>query len=141
MIDHAQQYRLSEESDQRRLEELSSRDAEGVSDVSGELGLARFLAERCATTNPSLCNALLTTIAKLATAAEHHAVATGELLARPALMAFMQETIAAVCEEVQKLPNAEAVIENIARRLDAALVKVKNEPEETPRLLTHARLP
>jgi len=141
MMDHVQQYRLSEESDQRRLEQLSSRDAESASDVSSELGLARFLAERCATTNPGLCNAILSTIAKLSIAAERHAVATNELLARPALMAFMQETIAAVCEEVQKLPNAEAVIENIARRLDAALVKTKNEPQETPKLLTHARLP
>ena len=34
-----QQYRLSGESEQRRLEELSDRDAESVSDVSGEIGL------------------------------------------------------------------------------------------------------
>ena len=39
MNDHTQQYRLTEEADQRRLEELSDRDAERVSDVSGEIGL------------------------------------------------------------------------------------------------------
>ena len=135
MNDHAQQYRLAEEADQKRLEELSSRDAESVSDVSGELGLARFLAERCALTSPGLCNALLTTIAKLATAAERHAVATSELLARPALRAFVQEMVAAVCDELNQLPNGESHIENICRRIDAALVAAKNEHEQRPKLL------
>jgi len=137
MTSHTQQYRLAEEADQKRLEELSDRDAESVSDVSGELGLARFLAERCATTNPGLCNALLSTIAKLSIAAERHAVATSELLARPALRAFVAEMVAAVCDELNQLPNGETLIENICRRIDAALVSAKNQPEQFPRLLTH----
>ena len=37
-MNHAQQYRLSGAAEQRRLEELSDRDAESVSDVSGEIG-------------------------------------------------------------------------------------------------------
>ena len=141
MTSHERKYRLAEAADQHRLEELSDRDAQSVSDVSGEIGLARFLAEKCALTNPGLCNAILGNIAKLSVAAQRHAVATDELLARPALRAFMQEIIAAVCEELQKLPNADVIIENIARRLDAAMAQVKNEPEETPKLLTHERLP
>ena len=141
MSAHANTYRLAEETAQRRLEELTDVDAGNISDVSPEIGLARLLAERCALTNPGLCNAILGNIAKLSVAAQRHAIATNELLARPALRAFMQEIIAAVCEELQKLPNAEVIIENIARRLDAAMAKVKNEPEETPKLLTHERLP
>ena len=141
MSAHARSYCLAEEAAQRRLEELSDVDAANIADVSGELCLARLLAERCALTNPGLCNAILGNIAKLSVAAQRHAIATNELLARPALRAFMQEIIAAVCEELQKLPNAEVIIENIARRLDAAMAKVKNEPEETPKLLTHERLP
>ena len=142
MTDHAQQYRLTQEADQRRLEELTNRDPQDLSDVAGELGLARFLAERCALSNPSLCSNILGSIAKLALAAERHAQATNELLARPALRAFMQEMIAVVCEEVQKLPNADVIIDNIARRLDAAYVNAKNEPDKAPTLLlTHERLP
>ena len=137
MTNHTQQYRLATEADQTRLEELSDRDAQNVSDVSGELGLARFLAERCATTNPGLCAAILSVIGKLSIAAERHAVATSELLARPALRAFLQETIAIVCEELQTLPDPELHIDNIARRFDAALAKVKNEPEEAPKLLCY----
>jgi hypothetical protein len=137
MTNHTQQYHLTEEADQKRLAELSDRDAESVSDVSGELGLARFLAERCATTNPGLCNALLSTIAKLSIAAERHAVATSELLARPALRAFVQEMVAAVCDELQQLPDSKLHIENICRRIDAALVAAKNEPEQTPKLLAY----
>ncbi len=137
MTNHTQQYRFAEEADQKRLEELSDRDAETVSDVSGELGLARFLAERCATTNPSLCNAVLSTIARLSIAAEHHAVATSELLARPALKAFVAEMVAAVCDELNQLPTGEVLIENIAKRIDAAFVQLKNEAEPTPRLLSY----
>ncbi|HQI29261.1 MAG TPA: hypothetical protein PLT20_14340 [Sedimentisphaerales bacterium] len=137
MTSHTQQYRLAEEADQKRLEELSDRDAESVGDVRGELGLARFLAEKCALTSPALCNAILGNIAKLSIAAERHAVATSELLARPALRAFVAEVVAAVCDELNQLPNGEALIENIAKRIDAAFVKLKNEPKQTPRLLTY----
>jgi len=137
MSDHTRNYRLAEAADQKRLEELSDRDAESVSDVSGELGLARFLAERCALTNPGLCNAILGNIAKLSIAAERHAVATSELLARPALRAFVQEIVAAVCEELQQLPDSELHIENVCRRIDAALAQTKNEPEEKPKLLCY----
>lgn len=139
MTDHTRNYRLAEEADQKRLEELSDRDAESVSDVSGELGLARFLAERCATTNPGLCNAILSTIAKLSMAAERHGVATSELLARPALWKFTQELIAIVCDELRPLPNGEAIIENICQRLDSAFAAVKNEAEEKPKLLSYER--
>jgi hypothetical protein len=137
MTNHAQQYRLAEAADQRRLEELSDRDAESVSDVSDEIGLARFLAERCALTNPALCNAILGTIAKLSVAAQHHAEATSELLARPALRAFVQKVVAAVCEELQQLPDPELHIENVCRRIDAAFAEAKNEPEQAPKLLTY----
>jgi len=136
MTNHAQKYHLTEESQQRRLEELSDRDAESVSDVSGEIGLARFLAERCALTNPGLCNAILANIGKLAIAAQRHAVATSELLARPALRAFVQEVVAAVCDELQQLPDYELHIDNILKRLDAAFAEAKNEPEHMPKLLT-----
>ena len=98
-MNHAQQYRLSDEAAQLRLGELSDRDAESVSDVSGEIGLARFLAERCALTTPGLCAAILSVIAKLSIAAERHAEASSELLARPALRAFVQKVIVAICEE------------------------------------------
>jgi len=137
MTNHTQQYRLADASDQRRLRELSDRDAEDVADVSGELGLARFLAERGATTNPSLCNALLSSIAKLSIAAERHAVATNELLARPALMGFVREIVAAVCAELQQLPDSELHIENVARRIDTAFVELKNTPEQKPKLLSY----
>ena len=139
MTDHTQQYRLTEEADQRRLEELSDRDAESVSDVTGELGLARFLAERCALTSPALCNAILGTIAKLSLAAQHHAEATSELLARPALRGFVQKVVAAVCDELNQLPDPERHIENVCKRIDAAFAEAKNEPEQTPKLLTYER--
>jgi GMP synthase PP-ATPase subunit len=141
MSAHARSYHLAEEAAQRRLEELSDVDAENISDVAGELGLARLLAERCALTNPGLCNAILGNIAKLSVAAQRHAIATNELLSRPALFAFTREIIAVVCEEVRRLPDSDAIIDAIARRLDAAMAKVKNEPDQTPRLLTHERLP
>jgi hypothetical protein len=139
MTNHTQQYRLTEEAEQRRLEELSDRDAESVSDVSGEIGLARLLAERCALTNPALCNAILGNIAKLSVAAQRHAEATSELLARPALRAFVQKVVAAVCDELQQLPNPELHVENVCRRIDAAFTEAKNEPEQTPKLLTYER--
>jgi hypothetical protein len=139
MTNHAKQYRLTEVAGQRRLEELSERDAQSVSDVSGEIGLARFLAERCALTNPALCNAILSTIAKLSAAAQHHARSTSELLARPALRAFVQKVVAAVCEELQQLPDSELHIENVCARIDAAFAEAKNEPEQTPKLLTYER--
>ena len=140
MSSHAQQYRLSGAAEQQRLEELSDRDAESVSDVSGEIGLARFLAERSAPTNPGLCAAILGVIAKLSVAAEHHAEATSQLLARPALRAFVQEVIAAICEELQQLPDPELHIENVCRRIDTAFVEAKNEPEQ-PKLLTYDAKP
>jgi len=136
MTNHTQQYRLVEAADQRRLEELSDRDAQSVSDVSAEIGLARFLAERCALSNPALCNSILGNIAKLSAAAQRHAQSTGELLARPALRAFAQQVVDAVCEELQQLPNYEVHIDNICRRIDAAFAKTKNNPEESPKLLT-----
>ena len=138
MSTHAQQYRLAGEAEQRRLEELSDRDAESVSDVSGEIGLARFLAERCALTNPGLCAAILGVISKLSIAAERHAEATSQLLARPALRAFVQEVIAAICEELHQLPDPELHIENVCRRIDTAFAAAKNEPEQT-KLLTYER--
>jgi hypothetical protein len=134
---HAKQYRLAEEAEQRRLEELSDRDAESVSDVSGEIGLARYLAERCALTNPGLCNAILGNIAKLSVAAQRHAEASSELLARPALRGFVQKVVAAICDELNQLPDGETHIENICRRIDAAFAEAKNEPEQTPKLLTY----
>ena len=137
-MNHAQQYRVSGETEQRRLEELSDRDAESVSDVSGEIGLARFLAERCALTTPGLCAAILSVIAKLSIAAERHAEASSQLLARPALRAFVKEVIAAICEELQLLPDPELHIENVCRRIDAAFAEAKNEPEQ-PKLLTYER--
>ena len=138
MSTHAQQYRLAGEAEQRRLEELSERDAENVSNVSGEIGLARFLAERCALTSPGLCAAILGVIGKLSIAAERHAEATSQLLARPALRAFVQQVIAAICEELHQLPDPELHIENVCRRIDAAFVEAKNEPEQT-KLLTYER--
>jgi len=141
MSSDTQRYRLVEEADQKRLEELSDRDAESVSDVTGELGLARFLAERCALTNPALCNAILGNIAKLSVAAQRHAESTGELMARPALRAFVQEIVAAVCDELQQLPDYELHVDNILKRIDAAFAEAKNEPQETPKLLTFEEKP
>lgn len=138
MTPHTRNHRLAEEADQRRLEKLSDRDSEAVSDVSGELGLARFLAERCAVSSPGLCNSILSTISKLAIAAQHHAVANNELLARPALWKFTQEMIAIVCDELRPLPNGDAIIENICQRLDSTFAAVRNEPQQV-RLLTHER--
>jgi hypothetical protein len=137
-MNHAQQYRLSDEAAQLRLEELSNRDAESVSTVSGEIGLARFLAERCALTSPGLCAAILAVVGKSSIAAERHAEASSQLLARPALRAFVQQVIAAICEELQQLPDPELHIENVCRRIDAAFVEAKNEPEQ-PKLLTYER--
>ena len=137
-MNHAQHYRLTGAAEQRRLEELSDRDAESVSDVSGEIGLARFLAERCALTTPGLCAAILSVIAKLSIAAERHAEASSQLLARPALRAFVKEVIAAISEELQQLPDPELHIENVCRRIDAAFVEAKNEPEQ-PKLLNYER--
>ena len=139
MSNHAQQYHLVEAADQARLAELSDRDAESVSDLSSELGLARFLAERCALSNPGLCNAILGNIAKLSTAAQHHAEASSELLARPALRAFVQKVVAAVCDELRQLPDYELHVENVCRRIDAAFAEAKNEPDQTPKLLTYER--
>jgi hypothetical protein len=139
MSGHTKNYRLREEADQRRLEELSDRDAQSVSDVSGEIGLARFLAERCALTNPGLCAAILGVIAKLSVAAQRHAQSTSELLARPALRAFVQKVVAAVCEELQQLPDYEIHVENVCRRIDAAFAETRNEPEDAPKLLTCER--
>ncbi len=133
----AQQYRLADELAQKRLVELSSRDAESISDVSGELGLARLLAERSALTNPTLCATLLNVIVRLSLAAEHHAIASNELLGRRALRVFMQEIIAVVCEEIRQLPDADLHIDNIARRFDTAFINAKNEHEQTPKLLTY----
>jgi len=141
MSSDTQRYRLVEEADQKRLEELSDRDAESVSDVTGELGLARFLAERCALTNPALCNAILGNIAKLSVAAQRHAESTGELMARPALRAFVQEIVAAVCDEFHQLPDYELHVDNILKRIDAAFAEAKNEPQETPKLLTFEEKP
>ena len=74
---------------ERRLEELSDVDAENVSDVSGELALARFLAERCALSNPALCNAILGNIAKLAIAAQRYLAGGVALLDAPAALAWL----------------------------------------------------
>jgi hypothetical protein len=137
MSNHSQQYRLAEEANQKRLEELSDRDAQSVSDVSAEIGLARFLAERCALTNPALCNSILGNIAKLSVAAQRHAESTSELLARPALRAFVQQVVDAVCDELQQLPDYELHVDNILKRIDAAFAEAKNEPQETPKLLTY----
>ena len=73
--------------------------------------------------------------------AQRYAVTSNELLSRPALMAFTREIIAVVCEEVRQLPGSDTILDNIARRFDTAFAKVKNEPEQTPPLLTHERLP
>ena len=141
MSAHARSYRLAEEAAQKRLEELSDVDAENISDVSNELALARLLAERCALTSPALCNNILANIGKLAIAAQRYAIASNELLSRPAMLAFTREIIAVVCAEVRRLPDSDAIIDNIVRRLDAAMAQVRNEPDQTPPLLTHERLP
>ena len=139
MTPHTKNYRLVAEADQRRLDELSDRDAENVSDLSGELGLARLLAERCALTNPGLCNAILGNIAKLSVAAERHAEASSELLARPALRTFMQKVVAAVCDELRQLPDYELHVENVVKRIDAAFAEAKNEAEPKRLLLEGPR--
>jgi len=141
MSHHAQQYHLAEAADQKRLVELSDRDAESVSDVSLEIGLARFLAERCALTNPGLCNAILGNIARLSVAAQRHAEASSELLARPALRAFVEQVVAAVCEELRPLPDYELHVENIVKRLNVAFAETKNEPQEAAKLLTYEEKP
>jgi len=141
MSAHARSYHLAEEAAQRRLEELSDVDAENVSDVSGELALARFLAERCRALEPALCNAILGNIAKLAIAAQRYAVTSNELLSRPALMAFTREIIAVVCEEVRQLPVPTRSSTTSPGGSTPPSPKVKNEPEQTPPLLTHERLP
>ena len=57
-------YRLGDEAEQRRLDELTDRGHESVADLTHEIGMCRFLIER-ASASPALCNALLSTCAKL----------------------------------------------------------------------------
>ena len=53
-----------DEAEQRRLNELTDRGHESVADLTHEIGMCRFLVEK-ASASPALCNALLSTCAKL----------------------------------------------------------------------------
>ena len=56
---------------------------------------------------------LLTTIGRLAIAAQHHAIASRQLLERPAMLKFTREIVAAVVEEIRPLPDSEAILDRI----------------------------
>ena len=137
MTNHTQQYRLSEAVDQKRLEELSDRDAQSVSDVSGEIGLARFLAERSATTNPGLCAAILNVISQIvdcgrAPRRSHERTAgAGRRFGRSC-----RRSSPSYARSCNSCPIRELHIENIARRIDAAFA----EGEERTRRGTQVAL-
>ena len=109
-------YRLGDEAEQRRLNELTDRGHESVADLTHEIGMCRFLIER-ASASPALCNALLSTCAKLCV--------SHQLAMERAGTTLPKETILRICLKVAKLVSEEfSDMAGSQERLDRAIGKI-----------------
>ena len=94
MTPHTRTYRLVQQDDQQRLDELTDREHESVADLTHEIGMCRFLIER-ATGSAALCGALLSTSAKLCV--------SHQLTMERAGTTLLKETVLRICLRVAKL--------------------------------------
>jgi hypothetical protein len=135
MTPHTRTYRLVQQDDQQRLDELTDREHESVADLTHEIGMCRFLIER-ATGSAALCGALLSTCAKLCV--------SHQLTMERAGTTLPKETVLRICLRVAKLVSEEfADLSGSQERLDRAIDKIDTvfaELVEPPTKLEPLRL-
>ena len=130
MTDHTQQYQLTSEVEQRRLDELTQRDHGSVANLTQEIGMCRFLVERNLS-NPSLCNALLSTCAKLCASHQMAMERAGITLPRETILKICMGVVKLVAEEFCDLPGSQERLDRAINRIDtvfAELVPLQPEP-------------
>jgi len=133
MTNHTQQYQLAGEVEQHRLDELTQRDHGSVADLTHEIGMCRFLVERNSS-NPALCNALLSTCAKLCASHQLAMERAAETLPRDLVLRIARAVCDAVAIEFSDLPEWEDRWERALGRIDSVFDQVAR-PEQTPLLL------
>jgi hypothetical protein len=133
MTDHTQQYQLAAEEEQRRLDELTKRDHGSVADLTHEIGMCRFLVERNSS-NPSLCNALLSTCAKLCASHQLAMERAGTTLPRETILRICMGVVKLVAEEFCDLPESQERLDRAINRIDAVFAELVQPPPEPLRI-------
>ena len=110
-------YRLTNEDDARRLEELAGTD--DPTDLSSDLALARLLQEKAVNAGQiGTAVALQNTIAKLATAAEGAKVRRGELLAKDAVLTLASSVVEILARNITgRFPGWEETVDSVREEI------------------------
>ena len=136
MTPHTRNYRLVQQEDQERLNELTDRGHESVADLTQEIGMCRFLVERNSS-NASLCNALLATCAKLCVSHQLAMERTGTTLPKETVLRICLGVAKLVSEEFTDLPGSQERLDRAIDKIDtvfAELVEPKTQQPEPLRL-------
>ena len=131
MTSHERKYRLADEAEQRRLNELTDSGHESVADLTHEIGMCRFLIEK-STANPPLCGALLSTCAKLCVSHQLAMERAGTTLPKETTLRICMGVAKLVAEEFSDLPGSQERLDRATDRIDtvfAELVNPQTQPE------------
>ena len=111
--------------------------------LEAELALARSLCERAANAgHHTLAANLLATIAKLSAATTTQKIRLGELLEKEAALRLVRQIIDLVTNVIRdRFVGWEDALEQLADQMEATVEDTTNEPEQSPPLLAHERLP
>lgn len=141
MSAHVRNYHLVEESDQQRLNELTDRGHESVADLTHEIGMCRFLVEKTAG-SAALCNALLSTCAKLCVSHQLAMERSGTTLPKETVLRICLGVAKLVSEEFSDLPGSQERLDRAIDRIGtvfAELVEPQTQPQPQPLRITDER--
>jgi hypothetical protein len=123
-------YRLGDEAEQRRLDELTDRGHESVADLTHEIGMCRFLIER-ASASPALCNALLSTCAKLCVSHQLAMERAGTTLPKETILRICLKVAKLVSEEFSDMAGSQERLDRAIGKIDTVFVELA-EPQTQP---------
>ena len=131
MTSHERNYRLANEAEQRRLNELTDCGHESVADLTHEIGMCRFLIER-SSDNPPLCGALLSICVKLCVGHQLAMQRAGTTLPKETVLRICIGVAKLVAEEFSDLPGAQERLDRAIDRIDtvfAELEQLQTQPQ------------
>ena len=123
-------YRLGDEAEQRRLDELTDRGHESVADLTHEIGMCRFLIER-ASASPALCNALLSTCSKLCVSHQLAMERAGTTLPKETILRICLSVAKLVSEEFSDMPGSQERLDRAIDKIDTVFAELA-EPQTQP---------
>ena len=123
MPSHQRNYRLGDQLEQQRLNELTDSGHESVADLTHEIGMCRFLIEK-SVTNPPLCAVLLSTCAKLCVAHQSAMERAGVTLPKEMVLHICLGVAKLVSEEFSDLPGSQERLDRATDRIDAAFAEL-----------------